>query len=380
MGEEVADYFGTRDGRVMAVMQPYIPVPLGFSKSIGADVDVESARALWGAKQGLRLCTCEDMRCASLLIMHVLPPESVGIRVFVHSLRRSTSSTASFVSLSDTGDMDSCDREQDRDTRGVYGGGSGNCEACYGLDDAQPESEKARAGVAQAGQLLVEGSGVEDLIHHRLQRQELPPAAQYAAQPGGTCAGSTGTWQGCDEGWGWALHVPRQELPVKAPSGMGAAADKEQERERDGPSATLLDKVRALDALLRVGALWTLDLKGNDLRVLKRNQTLKVLNLALDVAYLVSLGGNGRYTIHKIGQDTKLDVKSSSCVDHINPIPGDANFGFRAEINSLGVSRTKPQLLPQLGSSWGQVGVKVGAQVVGMANRGSRRPGGYHEG
>lgn len=34
-----------------------------------------------------------------------------------------------------------------------------------------------------------------------------------------------------------------------------------------GPSAALLDKVRALDALPRLGALRTLDLKGNDLRV-----------------------------------------------------------------------------------------------------------------
>ena len=34
-----------------------------------------------------------------------------------------------------------------------------------------------------------------------------------------------------------------------------------------GPSAALLDKVRALDHLPRLGALRTLDLKGNDLRV-----------------------------------------------------------------------------------------------------------------
>ncbi|KAJ7738683.1 hypothetical protein DFH07DRAFT_984076 [Mycena maculata] len=135
------------------------------------------------------------------------------------------------------------------------------------------------------------------------------PSPAYESIGDGQCgqgmpAGSTGTWQGCNEGWGWALHVPGQELPVKAPSGMGAAADKERERERekerDGPSATLLDKVGALDALLRVGALRTLDLKGNDLRmgityiaqVLKRNQTLKVLNLAenkLNVTFLVSL-------------------------------------------------------------------------------------------
>ncbi|KAJ7834248.1 hypothetical protein B0H14DRAFT_3087627 [Mycena olivaceomarginata] len=74
----------------------------------------------------------------------------------------------------------------------------------------------------------------------------------------------------------------------------------------DGPSAALLDKVRALDALPRVGALRTLDLRGNDLRngityiaqVLKRNRTLKVLNLAenkLDVACLVSVAEALKY-------------------------------------------------------------------------------------
>jgi len=36
---------------------------------------------------------------------------------------------------------------------------------------------------------------------------------------------------------------------------------------RHGPSAALLDKVRALDTLPRLGALRTLDLKGNDIRV-----------------------------------------------------------------------------------------------------------------
>lgn len=34
-----------------------------------------------------------------------------------------------------------------------------------------------------------------------------------------------------------------------------------------GPSAALLDKVRALDALPRLGELRTLDLRGNDIRV-----------------------------------------------------------------------------------------------------------------
>ncbi|THH29900.1 hypothetical protein EUX98_g4280 [Antrodiella citrinella] len=71
-----------------------------------------------------------------------------------------------------------------------------------------------------------------------------------------------------------------------------------QVNQNHGPSAALLDKVRALDALPRLGALRTLDLKGNDIRngityiaqVLKRNRTLKVLNLSenkLDVQGLI---------------------------------------------------------------------------------------------
>ncbi|KDQ52233.1 hypothetical protein JAAARDRAFT_40347 [Jaapia argillacea MUCL 33604] len=73
-----------------------------------------------------------------------------------------------------------------------------------------------------------------------------------------------------------------------------------------GPSAALLDKVRALDALPRLGALRTLDLKGNDIRggvtyiaqVLKRNRTLKVLNLSenkLDVTCLVAIAEALKY-------------------------------------------------------------------------------------
>ena len=41
-----------------------------------------------------------------------------------------------------------------------------------------------------------------------------------------------------------------------------------------GPSAALLDKVRALDTLPRLGALRTLDLKGNDIRVSTPIETL----------------------------------------------------------------------------------------------------------
>ncbi|KZT70603.1 RNI-like protein [Daedalea quercina L-15889] len=73
-----------------------------------------------------------------------------------------------------------------------------------------------------------------------------------------------------------------------------------------GPSAALLDKVRALDNLPRLGALRTLDLKGNDIRtgityisqVLKRNRTLKVLNLSenkLDVQGLIAVAEALKY-------------------------------------------------------------------------------------
>ncbi|KAJ3980797.1 hypothetical protein F5890DRAFT_1477438 [Lentinula detonsa] len=44
-------------------------------------------------------------------------------------------------------------------------------------------------------------------------------------------------------------------------------------------SAALLSQVRALDALPRIGSLRSLDLRGNEMRVLKRNRTLKSLNL-----------------------------------------------------------------------------------------------------
>lgn len=79
-----------------------------------------------------------------------------------------------------------------------------------------------------------------------------------------------------------------------------------QQHHDQGPSAALLDKVRALDALPRIGSLKTLDLKGNDIRsgvtyiaqVLKRNRTLKVLNLSenkLDVQGLVAIAEALKY-------------------------------------------------------------------------------------
>ncbi|KDR79326.1 hypothetical protein GALMADRAFT_243316 [Galerina marginata CBS 339.88] len=87
-----------------------------------------------------------------------------------------------------------------------------------------------------------------------------------------------------------------------------------------GPSAALLDKVRALDSLPRLGALRTLDLKGNDLRtgityiaqVLKRNRTLKVLNLSenkLDVQCLVTIAEALKYN----SSLETLDLNKNPC-------------------------------------------------------------------
>ncbi|KAF8879272.1 hypothetical protein BD779DRAFT_1552376 [Infundibulicybe gibba] len=92
------------------------------------------------------------------------------------------------------------------------------------------------------------------------------------------------------------------------------------QRHDTGPSAALLDKVRALDALPRLGALRTLDLKGNDLRsgisylaqVLKRNRTLKVLNLGenkLDVQCLVSIAEALKYN----SSLETLDLSKNPC-------------------------------------------------------------------
>ena len=60
-------------------------------------------------------------------------------------------------------------------------------------------------------------------------------------------------------------HPVHSPLASGGPIGDGQA--EASLRHALGPSAALLDKVRALDALPRLGALRTLDLKGNDLRV-----------------------------------------------------------------------------------------------------------------
>jgi len=86
------------------------------------------------------------------------------------------------------------------------------------------------------------------------------------------------------------------------------------------PSLALQRSVRALDSVERIGRLLTLDLKGNDIgkgvtyiaQVLKRNRTLKVLNLSdnkIDGSGLVSLAEALKYN----STLETLDVSSNPC-------------------------------------------------------------------
>jgi protein phosphatase 1 regulatory subunit 37 len=59
----------------------------------------------------------------------------------------------------------------------------------------------------------------------------------------------------------------RHPVPIKHDLSSTSSSSSSTTRHDAGPSAALLDRVRALDALPRLGALKTLDLKGNDLRV-----------------------------------------------------------------------------------------------------------------
>ncbi|KAF9531479.1 hypothetical protein CPB83DRAFT_904584 [Crepidotus variabilis] len=130
----------------------------------------------------------------------------------------------------------------------------------------------------------------------KARRGKLPPTA--AANPlsptGQPIPLITSSLQG-----GVTTRHPVSNGPASAANGAHLHHD-------SGPSAALLDKVRALDNLPRLGALRTLDLKGNDLRngitylaqVLKRNRTLKVLNLSenkLDVQCLVTIAEALKY-------------------------------------------------------------------------------------
>lgn len=71
------------------------------------------------------------------------------------------------------------------------------------------------------------------------------------------------------------LNASGQQVPIITSSAQGgitmrhppSTAIVKDPAKLNGPSAALLDKVRALDALPRLGELRTLDLRGNDIRV-----------------------------------------------------------------------------------------------------------------
>ncbi|KAF9016017.1 RNI-like protein [Hymenopellis radicata] len=127
------------------------------------------------------------------------------------------------------------------------------------------------------------------------------------------------------------LSASGHPVPILTSSSQGGITARQSplpsSHPHSGPSAALLDKVRALDALPRVGALRTLDLKGNDLKqgitflaqVLKRNRTLKVLNLSenkLDSAGLVAIAEALKYN----SSLETLDLSRNPCASGLEGI------------------------------------------------------------
>ena len=82
---------------------------------------------------------------------------------------------------------------------------------------------------------------------------------------------------------------------------------------KHGPSAALLDKVRALDSLPRLGELRTLDLRGNDIRVREftLNSRLPRLaccfhgNLNITEEPIIDIPSTERRNVHLSSAETK---------------------------------------------------------------------------
>ncbi|KAG7440205.1 RNI-like protein [Guyanagaster necrorhizus] len=150
-------------------------------------------------------------------------------------------------------------------------------------------------------------------------------------------------------------YVPRAKraqtpsaVPMITSSSQGGVTTNNV-KEEWGPSAALLVKVRALDTLPRIGALRTLDLKGNELRggityiaqVLKRNRTLKVLNLSenkLDVAGLVAVAEALKYNSSLETLDLSKNPCAGPALDGITSLR--TAFTLNASLKRLFLSST----------------------------------------
>ncbi|KAK0199598.1 hypothetical protein DFS33DRAFT_1267449 [Desarmillaria ectypa] len=150
-------------------------------------------------------------------------------------------------------------------------------------------------------------------------------------------------------------YVPRAKrvqtapvIPMITSSSQGGVTTNNV-KEEWGPSAALLVKVRALDTLPRIGALRTLDLKGNELRggityiaqVLKRNRTLKVLNLSenkLDVAGLVAIAEALKYNSSLETLDLSKNPCAGPALDGITSLR--TAFTLNASLKRLFLSST----------------------------------------
>ncbi|KAK0493573.1 hypothetical protein EDD18DRAFT_1256899 [Armillaria luteobubalina] len=150
-------------------------------------------------------------------------------------------------------------------------------------------------------------------------------------------------------------YVPRAKrtqttpaVPMITSSSQGGVTTNNV-KEEWGPSAALLIKVRALDTLPRIGALRTLDLKGNELRggityiaqVLKRNRTLKVLNLSenkLDVAGLVAIAEALKYNSSLETLDLSKNPCAGPALDGITSLR--TAFTLNASLKRLFLSST----------------------------------------
>ncbi|KAK0443366.1 uncharacterized protein EV420DRAFT_1649300 [Desarmillaria tabescens] len=150
-------------------------------------------------------------------------------------------------------------------------------------------------------------------------------------------------------------YVPRAKraqtspaVPMITSSSQGGVTTNNV-KEEWGPSAALLVKVRALDTLPRIGALRTLDLKGNELRggityvaqVLKRNRTLKVLNLSenkLDVIGLVAIAEALKYNSSLETLDLSKNPCAGPALDGITSLR--TAFTLNASLKRLFLSST----------------------------------------